>query len=84
MTKMTQDMQNFIKEWNGYLFGDINNGPTGDTAENILLQVINNPQSSDPDAEFFFAYKEDDLSQTYPFSVQELANVCEIELEVLS
>ena len=71
----------FIEENAGLLFGDVINGHTGNTAEDILCQVRENPQADEPDIGFFYSYSPDTGEVIQGYSIQEIADIIGVELE---
>jgi len=66
-----------------FLFGDIINGNCGMTAEEVLLQVQENPHASDPQKGFFYAYEIDTENVVEEFSIEEIGDMMGIEIEKL-
>lgn len=74
--------EKFLKKHKNHRFGDRINGFCGQTAEDLLEQVRQNPFATHPDEYFFFCYHRLDPDAILEeFSPQELADILDIELE---
>ena len=65
----------FVKNNQGLLFGDIVNGNTGDTAEDIWCQVHENADTSESDEDFFYSYNPETGEHVEGFSPAEILDI---------